>query len=81
MGIFADPQRYHLIAITPSDATDLSDQEFRGFIVNVAGDVAIEPVGSTTPIVLTVLAGVEYHIGFDKINATNTDATGINGLQ
>jgi hypothetical protein len=77
---FKDSERYHPVAITPSDSTDLSLQGFRGFMVNVAGNIVLEPVGSTTPLTLAVLAGVEYHIGFDKVNATSTTATGITGL-
>ena len=75
-----DPQRYHIQAITPNDSTDLSSYEFRGFMVNVAGDITLEAVGETTPITIAVLAGVEYHIGFSKVNATDTTATGITGL-
>lgn len=78
---FADPNKYNAEAITPSDATDLTAKGFRGFYVGVAGDVTIEPVGSTTPLTFTsVPAGSIIPVGFSKINATDTTATDIVGL-
>ena len=81
MSKYKDENKYHAKAITPSDATDLSADEFRGLFVGVAGDVAIEPVGDTTPIVFKGLqAGSILPVAFDKVNATDTTATDIVGL-
>ena len=79
--MYKDDEKYHAKAITPSNTTDLSGYEFRGFFVGVGGDVAIEPVGNDTPIVFkNVASGSFMPVAFDKINATDTTATSIVGL-
>ena len=80
MSVFKDSEKYNIRPIAPSDGTDLSKLEFRGLMLAVDGDVSINPIGETTSVVLSLIAGVEYHFGFDKVNATATTATGIVGL-
>ena len=82
MGIqYKSEQAYGALAITPSDATDLSAYEFRGFYVGVGGDVAIEQPGNDTPVVFkNVPEGAILPIAITKVNATSTTATDILGL-
>lgn len=78
---FKSSEAYGVLAITPNDTTDLSDYEFRGFIANVAGNIAIEQPGNDTPVVLTINAGTIYPIAITKVNATDTTpGMGIHGI-
>jgi hypothetical protein len=52
----------------------------RGFMVNVAGVVAIRAVGSEADVTLTVLAGVIYPISLRFLRVATTTATGITGF-
>jgi hypothetical protein len=64
-------------AWTPSD-TALIKRETRGFQVGVAGDVALEYADGTTCVWPACTAGVIHpHVGFVRVLATGTAATGI----
>ncbi len=52
----------------------------RGFMVNVAGNVAIRAADSSADVTLTVLAGVVYNIAVEYLRVTGTTATGITGF-
>jgi hypothetical protein len=78
---FSDPSRYSFEVITPSDATDLTDLDYRGIYVGVTGDVALEALDNDTAITFkNVQAGSFLPVGFSKVNATGTTATDILGL-
>jgi hypothetical protein len=78
---FKSKENYGAVAITPSDATDLSSYELRGFYVGGAGNVAIEQPGNDTPVVFVgVPAGSIIPVAVTKVNATSTTATSIVGL-
>jgi len=82
----ADYPATKVFSITPSDANylaDANDQPLpaRAFMVNVAGNIVIIPVGQTSAVTLAVNAGVIYPIQIKKVNSTNTTATGIFGLR
>jgi len=82
---FKSKENYGAVAITPSDATDLSSYELRGLYVGSAGDIAIEQPGNDTPVVLVAVpAGSILPIAVTKVNATGTtdggSRTGIVGL-
>lgn len=62
--------------ITPDDSNAVSRGQARGFIVRVAGDVALSCVDGTTPI-LPVSANTVYAIQFTHVKAMGTTATGI----
>ncbi len=65
-------------AVVPTDASAIGP--FEGFVVGVAGNVALVPVGQSTPVTIAAIAGFIYPIEFQGINATGTTATGIVGL-
>lgn len=67
-----------LFALTPH-ATNLMPRN-RGFLVAVAGNVAVRAVGSSADVTLTVLAGVIYPIEIAYLRVTGTTATGISGV-
>jgi hypothetical protein len=62
-----------IVAVT-LDATETFD----GLIVGGGGDVSLVPLNGSTPVVLTLPAGV-WPIAFSKITTANTDATGLFG--
>lgn len=64
-----------LVAVTPSDSTDLADV-CRGIIVGAAGNVVIDTLAGTTTTVY-LIAGVIHWIKAVRIRSTNTTATGI----
>ena len=76
---FEDQDRYVPTAITPSDSTDVTARQFRGYMVSVDGNVALT-TSQGEVVTLVAIAGVEYHFGFAKLMATNTTATGIFAL-
>ncbi len=78
MSRFKSSEAYGVIAISAD--TDLSAYELRGFMVNVAGDIAIEQPGNDTEVVLTVNAGTIYPIAIVLVNSGNTTATGLFGI-
>lgn len=63
-----------LIQITPSDATVYSPP-LRGCIVEVAGDLAINPIKSAANVTLTVLAGQIIPVIMTQVLSTGTTAT------
>lgn len=66
------------LAITTSDTTEY-DPPLAGFVVGVAGDVAIEDAyGVVTTI--PAIAGYTYWVRCAKIMNTDTTATGIIGF-
>lgn len=65
-------------AITPTDNSAIGP--FEAFVVGVAGNVALVPIGSSSPVTIAAIAGYVYPIEFQGINATGTTATGIVGL-
>lgn len=67
-----------LIQITPSDVTTF-DPPLRGCIVEVAGDLAISPIKSSSDVTITVLAGQMIPVLMDKVLATGTTATVVCG--
>ena len=69
------------VAVTPSDSTTF-DPVLDGFLVGVAGNVAVLFKGASAAVTLTgLLAGVIYPIRVSKIMATNTTATTMTGLR
>lgn len=81
-----DPSKYSYgEAITPNDATDLTDKEFRAIYVGTAGDIAVEHVSGGTPVVYeAVPAGTILPVKVGQVNATGTTSgagrTGLVGL-
>lgn len=62
---------------TPSDTEKLK-REPRGFQVGVAGDVALEYHDGSTVVWPACAAGLLHpHVGYVRILATGTDASGI----
>ena len=69
----------NLKVITPSDTVDDVNGPFRGFIVNVTGNIKITTAGGDT-VTLTVTAGFPYAYTVTRVFATGTTATGITGV-
>jgi hypothetical protein len=75
MTLMTDPAAV-LQAITPSDTTNIGPA--RGFIIGVAGTVAVQTKGMSAPVTLTGLAtGIVHPISARFIFATGTTATSI----
>lgn len=68
-----------LVAITPSDTTNLSGAA-RGFLVGVGGDVVAVDVYGNAVTLKNLISGVIYPIQITRINATNTTATDLVAL-
>jgi hypothetical protein len=64
-------------AVTPNDSTVVGAA---GFMVTGAGNISIVVKPAATPLVIAVLAGVQYGIPANIIRATGTTATGIVAL-
>ena len=62
------------IQITPSDSTEY-DPPLRGCIIEVAGDLAMNPIKSAANITLTVLKGQLVPVIMNQVLATGTTAT------
>jgi len=65
------------IVVTPSDTIDITypaNALPRSIQCNVAGNVTLVLVGSSTPIPLTLLAGVMYPYAVKRVNSTGTDS-------
>ena len=67
-----------LIQITASDATVYSPP-LRGCIVEVAGDLAINPIKSVANVTITVVAGQLIPVIMTQVLATGTTATVVCG--
>lgn len=66
------------VAWTPSDTGPRIAGEARGFQVGVEGDVTLEyPDGSTCTWPACAAGIIHPHVGFVRIHATGTTATGI----
>lgn len=71
----------HLVAITPSNATDLSAEKIKALWVGGAGDVAVIGVSDAGAITLSAVpAGTLLPVMVTKVMATGTTATLIVGL-
>ncbi len=67
------------VAITPTDATAIGP--FECLYVGGAGDVALVPLGQSTPVVFkAVPAGTFIPVECQGVNLTSTTATNIVGL-
>lgn len=74
---------YQGVAITKSDATDLTTSKIRGLWVGGAGDVAVIFFGDSTNTAVTISsvpAGTLLPIAVKKVMNTNTTATNMVGL-
>ena len=60
-----------LIQITPSDVTTY-DPPLRGCIIEVAGDLDINPIKSASNVVITVVAGQLIPVIITKVRAATT---------
>ena len=63
-----------LIQITPSDAT-VQDPPLRGCIVEIAGDLAMNPIKSDDNVTLSVLKGQLIPLIMTQVLLTGTTAT------
>ena len=66
-------------SITPSDSVDDVNGPFRGFMVNVAGNIKITTAGGDT-VTLAVAASFPYMFSVSRVFATGTTASGIFGI-
>lgn len=70
----------HAVAITPSDATDLTNGT-RGLYVGVTGNVKVDMLGGDTAITFVGLAaGVVHPLRVSRVYSTGTTATSIVGV-
>ncbi len=70
-----------LVAITKSDATDLTDNKIKALWVGGAGDVAVIAINDSAAVTLVgVQAGTILPVMVKKVMSTNTTATNIVGL-
>lgn len=65
-----------VVAVTPSDATLLTDTA-RALYVGGAGNVVLLMPDGTTATLTAVAVGVWHPIRFTRVNATSTTATAI----
>lgn len=63
------------VAVTPNDTARFAVTV--GLSCNVAGDVNVLLAGNTTPVVRTILAGVDYPWRVIGVYVTSTTATGV----
>lgn len=70
-----------IVAITPSDSADVPGGYIRGFIVTVAGDVAVNMADGSTGTLPDCAVGVQHVYQISRILSTGTTATGIIGLR
>lgn len=66
--------------VSPSDSTDYTLGMANGFLVGVAGNVAIVHRPGEAAVVWPVVAGAPYACRHIRINSTSTTATGIVAL-
>lgn len=70
-----------LLAITPSDATDLTSSKIRALWIGAAGNVAVIALNDTAAVTLVAAtAGQVIPIQVAKVMSTNTTATSIVGM-
>ena len=69
-----------LLAITPSDSTNLSTNKIRALRIGGAGNLAIKALNDSVATTLSVVAGEYIPISPSYVMATNTTCTGIVGL-
>ena len=67
-----------LFQVTPSDAT-VYDPPLRGCIIEVAGDIAINPVKSASNVTISVLKGQLIPVLMTQVLSTGTTATMVCG--
>jgi len=67
-----------VVAVTPHATNEINGT--RGFMVNVAGNIACRPTDSGADVTLSVLAGVIYPISIKAVRVSGTTATGIFAL-
>ena len=67
-----------LFQVTPSDATTY-DPPLRGCIIEVAGDIAINPIKSASNVTISVLKGQLIPVLMTQVLATGTTATMVCG--
>ena len=63
-------------AVTPSNTVGF-DFPCRGLYVGATGDVSVEMLGGATVILTDLAAGVFHPIRVNRVNSTDTTATGI----
>ena len=68
-----------LVAITPSDADDLSEN-VRGLYVGTGGDIKLQDWDGTTVTLVGIFAGTLLPIGAKRIYSTDTTASDIVGI-
>lgn len=73
------PQYGAPVAITPDDATDLTNGAAWGFIATVTGTVKFN-TARASGVTITATAGAQYMFPVTRIFATGTTATGIVAL-
>lgn len=69
----------NLVAITPSDSTDLANVS-RAIYVGGAGNIVVTPAGGGSNVTLTVVAGAVLPIRVSRVLSTGTTATGLVNL-
>lgn len=69
----------NLVAITPSDSTDLANVS-RALYVGGAGNLVVTPFGGGSNVTLTVVAGAILPIRVSRVLSTGTTATGLVNL-
>lgn len=70
-----------LLAITKSDATDLTANKIRALWIGGAGDVAVIALNDTAAVTIAgVVAGTLLPVSVVKVMSTNTTATNIVGI-
>ena len=69
----------NLIAITPSDSTDLAHNS-RAIYVGGAGNLVVTPAGGGSNVTLAVVAGAVLPIRVSRVLSTGTTATGLVNL-
>ena len=67
-----------LFQVTPSDAT-VYDPPLRGCIIEVAGDIAINPIKSASNVTISVLKGQLIPVLMTQVLSTGTTATMVCG--
>ena len=69
----------YLVAITPSDSTDLANVS-RALYVGGAGNIVVTPYGGGSNVTLAVVAGAVLPIRVSRVLSTGTTATGLVNL-
>lgn len=69
----------NLVAITPSDSTDLVNVS-RAIYVGGAGNLVVTPYGGGSNVTLAVVAGAVLPIRVSRVLSTGTTATGLVNL-